>query len=85
MVHPYDAPLWPSSSNALILSKIYQVLEKQGNTQALEFIKRLSPIAWCHLILDGFYQFRNVAETIDLEQMIENLVFEDKNIKKSSD
>lgn len=69
--------------NALILSKIYQTLEKQGNTQALEFIKRLSPIAWCHLILDGFYQFRNVAETIDLEQMIANLVFEDKNTKKS--
>jgi hypothetical protein len=58
------------------------MLEKQGDMQALEFIKRLSPIAWCHLILDGFYQFRNVAETIDLEQMIANLVFEDKKYQK---
>jgi hypothetical protein len=69
--------------NTLILSQIYQAQEKQGNTQVLEFIKRLSPIAWCHIILDGYYQFRNIAGIIDLEQMIANLVFEDKHSKKS--
>ena len=69
--------------NTLILSQIYQMQEKQGNLQALEFIKRLSPIAWSHIILDGYYQFRNVAGIIDLEQMLANLVFEKPDPKKS--
>lgn len=69
--------------NALILSQIYQMQEKQGNIQALEFIKRLSPIAWIHIILDGYYQFRNIASSIDLEQMLANLVFEKPDAKKS--
>lgn len=69
--------------NVLILSQIYQMQEKQGNLQTLEFIKRLSPIAWRHIILDGYYQFRNIAGTIDLEQMLANLVFEKPDAKKS--
>lgn len=69
--------------NALILSQIYQTQAKQGNTQGLEFIKRLSPIAWRHIILDGYYQFRNIAKLIDLEQMLVNLVFEKPDAKKS--
>jgi hypothetical protein len=67
----------------LILSQIYQIQEKQGNLQALEFIKRLSPIAWRHIILDGYYQFRNIAGTINMEQMLANLVFEKSDAKKS--
>ena len=69
--------------NTLILSQIYQMQEKQGNLQALELIKRLSPIAWRHIILDGYYQFCNIAGTIDLEQMLANLVFEKSDAKKS--
>ena len=69
--------------NTLILSQIYQIQEKQGNLQALEFIKRLSPIAWRHIILDGYYQFRNIAGTINMEQMLANLVFEKSDAKKS--
>lgn len=62
--------------SGIILSKIYEHQEKLGNTEILEIIKRFSPIAWCHIILDGFYQFKDVAEAIDLEQMITNLVFD---------
>lgn len=35
--------------NTLILSKIYEVQEKLGNSDVLEFLKGLSPIAWRHI------------------------------------
>lgn len=71
--------------SGIILSKIYQEQESLGNTDILEIIKRFSPIAWCHIILDGFYQFKDVAEAIDLEQMISNLVFDfDKKDKEKA-
>jgi TnpA family transposase len=70
--------------SGIILSKIYQEQEKLGNTEILEIIKRFSPIAWCHIILDGFYQFKDVAEAIDLEQMISNLVFDFDKVSKDT-
>lgn len=61
--------------NTLILSKIYEVQEKLGNLQALEFIKRLSPIAWRHINLIGKYEFMNSFIGINLDEMIANLDF----------
>ncbi len=54
--------------NALILSKIYEAQEKLGNEAALEFIRRLSPIAWRHIILNGRYEFSSIPFDIDLAQ-----------------
>ncbi len=71
--------------SGIILSNIYESQEKLGNTDILEIIKRFSPIAWCHIILDGFYQFKDVAEAIDLEQMISNLVFDFDKKDKAKD
>jgi len=66
--------------NTLILSKIYETQEKLGNLQALEFIKRLSPIAWRHINLGGKYEFINSFVGINLDEMICNLDF---NIKRT--
>lgn len=72
--------------SGMILSKIYVEQEKLGNTEILDIIKRFSPIAWCHIILDGYYQFKDVAEAVDLEKMISDLVFDFKIAnKKTSD
>lgn len=68
--------------NTLILSKIYQMLKAKGETEKLEFVKRLSPIAWGHIILDGYYQFRDVSGSIDLEEMLNNLQFDKRRKKK---
>lgn len=68
--------------NALILSKIYEAQEKLGNQDVLEFIKRLSPIAWRHINLSGRYEFASEFFEIDLDNLIANLVFEDE--KKQS-
>ena len=62
--------------NALILSKIYEAQEKLGNEKALEFIRRLSPIAWRHIILNGRYEFSSIPFDIDLDKIIANLVFD---------
>lgn len=62
--------------NALILSKIYEAQEKLENEAALEFIRRLSPIAWRHIILNGRYEFSTIPFDIDLDKIIANLVFD---------
>jgi TnpA family transposase len=64
--------------NTIILSKIYETQEKLGNTKALEFIKRLSPVAWRHINLSGRYEFSKVIDTINIDDMIANLDFEMK-------
>lgn len=69
--------------NALILSKIYVTQEKLGNKEALEFIKRLSPIAWCHINFNGRYEFTNRFSEIDLDRMIMNLIFKDAQQQKN--
>ena len=62
--------------NTAILSKIYEAQEKAGNTQALEFLKRLSPIAWCHINLGGNYEFINKENPLNIDEMIANLDFD---------
>jgi len=62
--------------NTAILSKIYETQEKAGNTQALDFLKRLSPIAWCHINLGGNYEFINQENPLNIDEMIANLDFD---------
>ena len=61
-----------------MVSKIYETQEKLGNTKALEFIKRLSPVAWWHINLSGRYEFSKVIDAINIDDMIANLDFEMK-------
>jgi Tn3 transposase DDE domain len=61
--------------NTLILSKIYEIQEKLGNRDVLEFIKRLSPIAWRHINLSGRYEFISLFLGINLNEIIANLEF----------
>lgn len=68
--------------NTIILSKIYETQKTLGNTEALEFIRRLSPIAWRHIILNGRYEFTSLLAEIDLDRMISLLVFD---LKKETD
>jgi hypothetical protein len=68
--------------NAIILSKIYETQKTLGNLEALEFIRRLSPIAWRHIILNGRYEFTSLLAEIDLDRMISLLVFD---LKKETD
>ena len=70
--------------NALILSKIYEAQEKLRNKEILEFIKRLSPIAWRHIILNGLYEFTSIPAGINLDEIIAHLIFDLKKMKGKS-
>jgi TnpA family transposase len=61
--------------NTLILSKLYEIQEELGNLEALEFIKKLSPIAWRHINLSGKYEFINSFFAINLDEIISKLDF----------
>jgi TnpA family transposase len=61
--------------NAYLLSQLYEQHEKLGNTDILEFIKKISPIAWRHINLNGRYEFGTVLEALNLSSILEKVVF----------
>lgn len=56
--------------NASLLSKLMEIKEKKGATEAAEFIRRLSPIASQHLNFGGRYEFNKEVEPIDIEKIL---------------
>ncbi|MCL4352231.1 MAG: Tn3 family transposase, partial [Firmicutes bacterium] len=46
-----------------------QVLERQGNQEQLDHIKRVSPVSWKHINFYGKYNFCEPSEGIDLTTM----------------
>lgn len=61
---------------AVLLSKIYEVHEKLGHVEILEFLKKRSPGASCHINFNGRYEFTTGPQSIDLDSMITNLSFD---------
>jgi TnpA family transposase len=62
--------------NSAILSRLLAKYEATGNARALELIKKISPAAWRHLILNGHYTFRDGGKTIDLDALVADLDLE---------
>lgn len=79
----YEVDLWNECArlvanciiyyNAIILSKLFQRYEKEGNKEVVEFICGLSPVAWIHIQLSGFYTFGNGSGVVDILEMIQNI------------
>jgi TnpA family transposase len=65
--------------NAYILSELYDMHEKLGNLDALEMIKKISPIAWRHINLNGRYEFSTIYEALNLNAILSKIVFNYKN------
>ena len=59
--------------NSTLLSHLLIKFETLGNNSAVELIKRTSPIAWRHLLLNGHYTFHSDAPLIDIESIIERI------------
>ncbi|MBT0723095.1 transposase [Rosenbergiella sp. S61] len=59
--------------NSALLSRLLQRYEATGNTRGLEFLKRMSPVAWQHIFLNGHYTFITEGKEIDLDAMIDGL------------
>jgi len=59
--------------NSAILSRLLIRYEASQNTRALALIKKFSPAAWRHLLLNGHYTFRGERQIIDLDAIVAGL------------
>jgi TnpA family transposase len=59
--------------NASMLSQVLEIKEKEGNEQAIEFLKRISPVAWQHINFLGMYDF-NKINSIDIEKIVATML-----------
>jgi len=47
--------------------------EKRSNQKAVDMLVNLSPTAWRHIQLAGYYSFGDQKFTIDLEGLLDNV------------
>ncbi len=59
--------------NSAILSRLLTKYEVSGNAKALALIKKISPAAWRHILLNGHYTFRGDDQVINLDTIIGGL------------
>lgn len=59
--------------NSAILSRLLTKYEASQNAKALALIKKISPAAWRHLLLNGHYTFRGGGQLIDLDAIVAGL------------
>jgi TnpA family transposase len=59
--------------NSAILSRLLVKYEGDPNLKALAFIKKISPVAWRHILLNGHYTFRNGGLFLDLDAIVAGL------------
>lgn len=69
--------------NTYLLSELYARYEKLGDKDALERIKKISPIAWRHINLGGRYEFTIILEALNVTEMLKNVMFNVHDKKKS--
>ncbi len=59
--------------NSAILSRLLTKCEATGNAKALTLIKKISPVAWRHIHLNGHYTFRGDGQILDLDAIMAGL------------
>jgi len=59
--------------NSAILSRLLARYEARGNANALSMLKKISPVAWRHVHLNGHYTFRSTGQLIDLDVIVAGL------------
>lgn len=61
--------------NSMILSKLREKYEAEGNKKALKLLRRISPVAWQHIHFQGHFTFSK-ENMIDLDEVIKQLTIE---------
>ncbi len=60
--------------NATILNALLTKLQKEkGNEKLIEAMKYISPVAWIHVNMYGFYVFDKQELSIDIARLVESL------------
>ncbi|WP_276328721.1 Tn3 family transposase [Francisella halioticida] len=55
-----------------MLSELLEHVESENNKELGDQIKKLSPVAWQHIILLGNFVFSEVTENIDIKGIVKN-------------
>jgi hypothetical protein len=59
--------------NAQLLSQVRASKEAAGDLQEAALLTQVSPVAWQHLNFYGRYEFRKGPETINMEEIVQEL------------
>jgi hypothetical protein len=59
--------------NSVILSRLLNRYEANGNSKALKLITQMSPVAWRHIMMNGHYTFQNDEKMIDIDAIVTGL------------
>lgn len=59
--------------NAKILNTLLEKLQKDGNKRLIEMLKYISPVAWIHINLYGYYTFEDNNNPIDMQQLADSI------------
>ncbi len=62
--------------NVYILSKLLLRKKKENNTEEVNIIKNISPVAWYHINLYGKYEFNNRLVDINIENILTSIKIE---------
>ena len=60
--------------NSSLLTALVDAKEERGDLEAAARLKTVSPVAWQHINFAGRYEFHTVDETVNLDDLIKNLI-----------
>lgn len=60
--------------NSLILTRLLEHFETEGDDKKLEIIKQVSPVAWHNINLNGTYSFSFEQNMLDLDEIMRSIV-----------
>jgi hypothetical protein len=60
--------------NASILSRLLEDQERTSDTQGAEATKKIAPIAWQHINLQGRYEFQKAPDALNVDAIIRALI-----------
>jgi len=55
--------------NTALILRLLQNYEEIGNIRSLVRLRRMSPVAWWHIVLNGYYAFISKGKELDLDAM----------------
>lgn len=60
--------------NTTLLNSLLTKLQKEkGNEKLIDMLKYISPVAWTHINLYGYYSFEESKHAIDMNALVESL------------
>ena len=60
--------------NSLILTRLLEHFEAEGDDKNMEIIKQVSPVAWHNINLNGTYSFSFEQNLLDLDEIMQTIV-----------